>query len=158
MLTPSTLRPDPILLRKVSRIRAAEARAADETTYSSDHDGDSRATRPGEEEIVDDGDDGDGDEGGKGSARARSLAPRVKAERMGSVVPGSMLGGNEGGGGGGEGGRGGGSTGTGTGELVGTQTVTAQGAVVVDLGEGDGEEGFTDEDEGEEEEPYVDEV
>lgn len=158
MLTPSTLHPDPILLRKVSRIRAAEARAADEKTYSSDHDGDGRAARPEEgEEIVDDGDNGD--ERGQGSARARSLAPRVKAERMGSLAPGTAMQGGGGGVGESERGRGRAEPGTGTGELVGTHTVTAQGAVVVDLGEGNGEEGFTDEDEGlEEEESYMDEV
>lgn len=156
MLTPSTLHPDPILLRKVNRIQAAEAGAADdETTYSSDHEhhggggGGGHAPRHdgsrSAEEVVDDDAElyAPGAENGERmAARARSLVPRVKAERLASLTPGTAIATMQGGGRAGERER----ERERVGELVGTQTVTEGGAVVVDLGDGEGEDEDEDED------------
>jgi len=131
MLTTHDLTPDPVLLRKVKRIQAAERAQEENPVSDSDddraHDTVPRGTQRRQAEEIDDESGEDVDKG----ARARSLAPRVKAERLASsaressvVVPATQ---RVGGGGGG-------------GEAVGAQMVTGSGAVVVDLGEGEEEE------------------
>ncbi len=145
MLTKSDLTTNPVLLRKVKRIQAAEAQ--ENGTYSDEDDvGADDMHPPGTqrrqpEEIGDDDDD-DGNARKKG-ARARSLAPRVKAERLASLAPASTpavgigIGMDETG----RGFQSGIGYGMGDGaraglQPVGTQVVASSGAVVVDLGEG----------------------
>ncbi|KAI9878598.1 MAG: hypothetical protein M1830_000458 [Pleopsidium flavum] len=145
MLTTSDLTPNPVLLRKVKRIQAAERAQEDHPDHSSSDDDTDNLPRGGtqrrqqHEEI----DDESGEDVDKGK-RARSLAPRVKAEKLASsvreressvVVPSTQ---RAGGGGGGE--------------VVGAESVTGSGAVVVDLGEGEDEEDDVDEEYGYEEE------
>lgn len=121
MITADDLHPDPVLLRRVKRIEELENHE-----HSSDDEGGDDPIRPGTqrryaEEI--DGDSGGDDAPGTDRKRKPSLAPHVKPERLTSTAPDVPDQGQRE-----------------ISVIPGTQMVTENGAMVVDLGEEEGDD------------------